>query len=292
MAYYRELAKMTGRPIAEWEREIDDELDRRHRLEKRDDADDDAAKFENMARLEREGEHEDDDDDDDDDDAERSVDHHASKVADLLVEAKSFPDRAGALDHLLHDSRGQALLARMHKGANMTKAEVVADFKKKRVAKLAEMDIIEVAKMALARPGEDVLMISEGEFTKLITAAARKQYPNMRPDAAFAKLYSDPASVDLRKACAVIKALPMVSPFDVRTFSQDEAEVHPGLESNEAIEGLKRIGQQRWPNESEAKQFANAFEAEPELAAKAHRRPSGHPSFMGYPPASERERVR
>src|SRR5262245_8911951 len=42
-------------------------------------------------------------------------DHHASKVADLLVESGKHPDRQAALDHLLHTASGQALLRRMHK---------------------------------------------------------------------------------------------------------------------------------------------------------------------------------
>ena len=54
-------------------------------------------------------------------DTEKRVDHHASTVADLLVEAKSFPHRAAALDHLLHIHRGQALLQRMHKAADTSR---------------------------------------------------------------------------------------------------------------------------------------------------------------------------
>src|ERR1700730_14653429 len=40
--------------------------------------------------------------DDRDDSGGGASDHHASKVADLLVEAGSFPHRAAALQHLLH----------------------------------------------------------------------------------------------------------------------------------------------------------------------------------------------
>ena len=50
-----------------------------------------------------------------DDDAGKRVDHHASTVANLLVEAGSFPHRAAALQHLLHKPSGQALLSRMSK---------------------------------------------------------------------------------------------------------------------------------------------------------------------------------
>jgi hypothetical protein len=45
-----------------------------------------------------------------DDDVGKQADHHASTVADLLVEAGSFPHRAAALQHLLHKPSGQALL--------------------------------------------------------------------------------------------------------------------------------------------------------------------------------------
>src|ERR1700730_4413687 len=56
-----------------------------------------------------------DDDDDDNGDIEKQADHHASTVADLLVEAGSFPHRAAALHHVLHKPSGQALLSRMSK---------------------------------------------------------------------------------------------------------------------------------------------------------------------------------
>ena len=39
-------------------------------------------------------------------------DHHASKVADLLVESGSFETRKAALAHLLHHKNGAALLRR------------------------------------------------------------------------------------------------------------------------------------------------------------------------------------
>src|SRR5437660_5934769 len=47
--------------------------------------------------------------DDDDDELEKRADHAASTVADLLVEAGSFPHRSAALHHLLRTNHGQAL---------------------------------------------------------------------------------------------------------------------------------------------------------------------------------------
>jgi hypothetical protein len=52
-------------------------------------------------------------------------------------------------------------------------------------------------------------------------------------------------------------------------------------DESEAIAQLKQLGARKWPSESEAKQFANAFTdpANAKLAARAHRRPSPRTSF-------------
>jgi hypothetical protein len=130
--------------------------------------------------------------------------------------------------------------------------------------------------------------LDEHMLTQLATEHACKIYKDKRPDAAFAALYS--GSIDLRKAMQIAK-MPFTVDFQPRVFSQDEAEVHIGETINAAIESLKEIGRRRWPTASEAQQFARAMTdpANAELAAKAHRRPTGHPS---YPPPTERERVR
>jgi hypothetical protein len=41
-----------------------------------------------------------------------------------------------------------------------------------------------------------------------------------------------------------------------------------------ALAALHRIGRERWPEASEAIRFTRAFEANPELAVKAHVRPA------------------
>jgi hypothetical protein len=61
--------------------------------------------------------------DEGDDDGGGTSDHYASKIADLLVEAGSFPDRRRALGHLLHHKDGRALLDRLHKGDTMSKEQ-------------------------------------------------------------------------------------------------------------------------------------------------------------------------
>ena len=50
-------------------------------------------------------------------------------------------------------------------------------------------------------------------------------------------------------------------------------------DAQEALRQLAEIGAQRWPGERPDMQFARAFEASPELAKRAHRRPAPATSF-------------
>jgi hypothetical protein len=55
--------------------------------------------------------------------------------------------------------------------------------------------------------------LTEAEFTKLATAAAQRDYPNDRPDKAFAKYFD--ANPIVRRAYAVVKGLALVMPVYV-----------------------------------------------------------------------------
>src|SRR5262249_22200572 len=92
----------------------------------------------------------DSDDDSDADETNKSDDgeHHASKVANLLVESGKHPDRASALDHLLHTSRGQALLRRMRKSHEDQPMSITSEQKLRDIAKQNGVHVI--AKMMVA----------------------------------------------------------------------------------------------------------------------------------------------
>jgi hypothetical protein len=130
--------------------------------------------------------------------------HHASQVADLLVESGKYPHRAAALDHLLHSSRGQALLSRMHKKDDppMTSTSTHAEFVRDVVK---QYGIVALAKSMVK--DQKAYGLDEHAFTQLATEHAARLYPNDRPDAAFSKLYQSEESV--RRACAIAKAWPM-----------------------------------------------------------------------------------
>jgi hypothetical protein len=191
-----------------------------------------------------------DDDGDDDAGTEKQADHHASTVADLLVEAGSFPHRAAALQHLLHKPTGQALLQRMHKTEKelpMDKIEPLRDVVKQR-------GIIAVAKSIVDENRS--YGITEHEFVALATEHAKAQHPDLTDAAAFAKLYEIP---EVWRACNVLKTMPSVA--DVVPLVVGGEDTRDLSDTSKAIEQLKELGARRWPTESAAAQFERALTA-------------------------------
>jgi hypothetical protein len=200
-------------------------------------------------------------------------DHHASTVADLLVEAGSFPHRAAALHHVLHKPSGQALLARMHKAdqtgkeLSMDKIEPLRDVVKQR-------GIVAVAKSIVDENRS--YGITEHEFVELATEHAKAQHPELSEAAAFAKLYQTP---EIWRACNVLKAMPfdanitpvMVGGEDTRDLSDQST----------AIEQLKQLGRDRWPTASASAQFERALTdpVNAKLARRAVPRPQPTTSY-------------
>jgi hypothetical protein len=218
------------------------------------------------------------DDDDDHDAGDRHdrvpvVDHHASTIANLLVEAGSFPHRAAALHHVLHSATGQALLARMRKAADQPAKEstmstdslesILKDFGPVRLCKT----IVERQRSPV---GEHELVMSLSQ--------------HVGGDVAFSKLYASEESV--RRAVAIAKAMPFVADLmpQVTTGVAATHEAVNNTEQSEAYAQLQELGRDKWPTATEAQQFTNAISdpVNAELARKAHRRPTA-PVGGAYP---------
>src|SRR5262249_101607 len=105
-----------------------------------------------------------------------------------------------------------------------------------------------------------------------------RAYPELSEAQAFTKLYTEQsdAGVVLRKAFAVVKAAGAAPYFDLKPQVVSGEDAQDMDDPAKAIAQLQELGRQKWPTESEAQQFANAFDdpANAKLAAKAHRRPS------------------
>jgi hypothetical protein len=201
------------------------------------------------------------------------VDHHASTVADLLVEAGSHPDRASALSYLLHKPSGQALLARQHKAAKTEKGSTMDTIH-------AIMKSGGIAATCAVIVAKGSTTISQDELVAAVSTVAHERWPQLTEAQAFDKVYSDRGEEGrvLRQAIDVAKAMPFVADLAPLVVGGVDA-MHAAVsdtESSEAYAQLQQIGRDRWPTASEAQQFANAF-ADPKnaaLAAKAHRRPA------------------
>jgi hypothetical protein len=207
------------------------------------------------------------DEDADDEEIEKQADHHASTVADLLVEAGSFPHRAAALHHLLHKPYGQALLARMHKAAETAKEKPMSPIEplEKVVKAHGVAGIVEIAKNFVET--EKTLDITEEEFVKLIDTAARVAHPELGA-LAFEKIYAN--NPILARAINVIKAMslePLVAPgvsgfptTRLRSGSSPGRGDDAGdLESDAYAQLTKLAEQQRRAGESASQAFERVY---------------------------------
>jgi hypothetical protein len=220
-----------------------------------------------------------------DDDETGSNDHHASKVADMLVEAGSHSDRASALAWLMHHKDGQALLDRMKKGDTMKKdnwQSIAKDYGVIAVAKLINAD-------------NDAHGITEAELVDLIG----KHDPKAGESAAqtFARNYE--ANIELRKAVQLTKAFPNMAvvtprvvggadafPSTARSDGSSPSHAEGNLDATPALEELNRLVEEQRklaPFKSTAQLFAAVYSdpANRDLVKRerAENRPTGHPSF-------------
>jgi hypothetical protein len=228
--------------------------------------------------IDEEADRDEDDEDEDDEEIEK-VKHHASTVADLLVESGRFPDRPAALHHLLHKPGGRALLASLHKAIKQTKKESTMT-RTEALRDIAKGSIIAVAK---AMTDENRSFgITEHEFTELATEHAERLFPDKTREGAFAKLFCDNGadSVVLRKAYSLVKALTptMVGGPDQMHEAVDNTESSEAYRQLEAMAAKMRSAS---PELSAAQAFERVFtdKRNAGLAAKAHVRPSATTSY-------------
>jgi hypothetical protein len=173
-------------------------------------------------------------------------DHHASKVADLLVEAGSHPDRSAALDYLMHSPHGAALLHRMSKKETIPMKDTLESIMK-------DGGPVSVCKAIVDRGRSPC---GEHELVAALTKAASEQHPQLSPAQAFAELYKTEA---VWRAIGIAKSMPFqVSLEPLMVGGESARDVN---NPDEAIAQLKQLGRDRWPTASAADQFERALTA-------------------------------
>src|SRR5262249_6376861 len=192
--------------------------------------------------------------------------HHASQVADLLVESGKHPDRQSALDHLLHTAHGAVMLRRLRKSSEEFTTMITPEQKLSDLVKRAGITAV-AAQIVKA---DSAFSIDEHALTQLTIEHAKREHPQLTDAQAFAKVFSaqDEAGVILRKAFAIAKNVAHTADVD---------------DSAEAYRELEVIGKRDYPGLSSHEQFAKAFEAHPKLAMRAHRRPSAVSTSFPWP---------
>ena len=230
---------------------------------------------ETFAEIFRVGKADDRDDDDGNDDTEKRVDHHASTVADLLVEAGTFPHRAAALHHVLHSATGQALLARIRKAADQPAKDPPMD------TVYSIMKDAGIAGTCAAIVSKGHTTITESELVEAASKVAAERYPGLTEAQAFDRIYSDRGEEGqaLRKAVAIAKAMPFMPTMVGGPEAMHEAV--DAVESSEAYQQLVSMAEKMRAASPELKlSAAQAFDkvfTDPKnaaLAASAHRRPA------------------
>jgi hypothetical protein len=118
--------------------------------------------------------------------------------------------------------------------------------------------------------------ITEHELTELIDKEAQTtRKAGERPEAAFARFYSAPENVELRKAIQIAKSFPRLLDLEpTQVGGRDATGVNDASEAYDKLTAMADELRRRTPELSPSQAFARTFEANPDLAARAHKRPT------------------
>jgi hypothetical protein len=204
---------------------------------------------------------------------------HVKALAALMVKAEPGLDEAHAMYRLLHTPRGRLLwqhpFAKTEKDPSMSRTEEMVEMKKFVSSTPGAMNSI--AKRVIS---EGSTSLTEIEYTDLWKAEAGS-------NAAFAKEFSGPRTIkheaydavyNLTFAKAGYPNLMSVEPVSVEVGSTVTAD--DSKKAYDQMMAMARRQQETSPELSVQQLFARVMEQNPDLAAKAHRRPTASsPSY-------------
>jgi hypothetical protein len=186
--------------------------------------------------------------------------------------------RQDAVRYLLHGAHGRATA--QHIATTFKAKEPVMD----RATELQSIvkshgGIQAMAKLFVAA-NKSIGNVTEHEFTKLMHDEAQKtRQANERPDQAFARFYSSPESLELRKAIQICKSVPSSAPlmsFEPTQVGGADVSVNDSAKAYAQLTDMAEAMRAKSPDLTIAQCFARVFTdtANAALAAKAHRRPN------------------
>jgi hypothetical protein len=179
--------------------------------------------------------------------------------------------RQMCVHRLVNTAHGRSLMQHLSKGKDTPVMDRATELRK--IAK--EYGVHKLAGLLVTENKSHG--ISESELTSLIFEESRKHaLPGERSNSAFARYFSLPENVTLRKAIAVARntlvpvsnAEPVQKTIEVTPTPAEQTAAYAKLQDKAAILRAQS------PELSEAQAFSKAFAANPDLAVKAHVRPS------------------
>lgn len=202
-------------------------------------------------------------------------------AAAICAAAPGF-SREQALHFLMHSHNGRALARHLQEVTKRKESPMTT-----RTDEMREMrdfakqhgGMNSIARHIIDR-GETTL--TEFEFSSCLMEYAKVNKLAGESDAsAFSRIFSAAEAVDIRRAHRIAKntPAPLMSVEPVQAGHNDAVDADARAAAYSKLQKMATELQRSSPGLSEEQSFARAFEANPELAAKAHRRPAATTSY-------------
>jgi hypothetical protein len=209
------------------------------------------------------------------------------KAVEIVEEADRTDDVTKAHEHRGHHALTGALVRHLHEALERRRERRGYQKSEKELPMTSHSEFVQsVVKqygiVALAKSmvkDQKSYGLDELSFTQLATEHAQRVYPNDRPDVAFSKLFEGEESVrrarNISKIASAAFDVTIVTPGDATYQTVNDTEQSEAYQQLEALASKLHAAATGKLTKEQA--FARAFEANPALAAKAHRRPTPPP---------------
>jgi len=199
--------------------------------------------------------------------------HHGNGITfDVGDQRLTFPNERALAVWL-------AVQERIKKAEDNSMSTTPEQMEAARVEKLKSLNPVAIAKQIVS-DGKSY-GIDEHEFTKLVTAHAQREHPDMTPEQAFVKVFTAQTEEGalLRKAHVVTKDLMSLEPVFVG--GDDARDVNGAQKAYEQLMRMAEEQRARAPWKTVAQLFSELMQdpKNVELAAKAHQRPTATTTY-------------
>jgi hypothetical protein len=174
--------------------------------------------------------------------------------------------REEALHFLVHDPNGRSF-ARQRREPISDLADYLVEASKRAINKSNEVNMDSSTRIL-----KNVRSMGEAAYTKVVTDYAKRQFPELTRERAFAKVFGAPdgEGLAIRRAWLISKGVDL--PSDARDEPSDDTDdTGDGFDALAKLEALGAEVRKRNPQLTKAQAFTKAYADNPELAARERR---------------------